>query len=74
MYGKLRRQLGRIEMTNDDSYKMMQAMRQHLGIKVYETDNTTEIVLTFKTNDGKVHQLCNSFKEKTNDYQSNQRK
>lgn len=61
-------------MTNDDSYKMMNAMRKHLGVNVYETDKTLEIVLTFRTNDGKVHQLCNSFKERANDYQSNQRK
>lgn len=58
-------------MTNDDSYKMMEAMRKHLGINVYETGKTTEIVLTFKTNDGKVHQLCNSFKENKNGSNSN---
>jgi hypothetical protein len=52
----------------------MDAMRKHLGVNVYETDNALEIVLTFKTTDGKVHQICNSFKEKKNDYQSNQRK
>jgi hypothetical protein len=57
-------------MINDDSYKMMDAMRKHLGINVYETDKTLEIVLTFKTTDGKVHQVCNSFKEKKNDYRS----
>jgi hypothetical protein len=61
-------------MTNDDSYKMMNAMRRHMGLNVYETDKTLEIVLTFKTTDGKVHQICNSFKEKKDDYQSNQRK
>ena len=61
-------------MINDDRYKMMDAMRKHLGVNVYETDNALEIVLTFKTTDGKVHQICNSFKEKKNDYQSNQRK
>jgi hypothetical protein len=57
-------------MINDDSYKMMDAMRKHLGINVYETDKTLEIVLTFKTTDGKVHQVCNSFKEKKNDFRS----
>ena len=66
-------------MTNDDSYKMMEAMRRHLGRQgvywvyneFYETGKTTEIVLTFKTNDGKVHQLCNSFKENKNGSNSN---
>jgi hypothetical protein len=52
----------------------MDAMRRHMGLNVYETDKTLEIVLTFKTTDGKVHQICNSFKEKKDDYQSNQRK
>jgi hypothetical protein len=61
-------------MINDDSYKMMDAMRRHLGINVYETDKTLEIVLTFKTTDGKVHQVCNSFKEKKDDCRSTQRK
>jgi hypothetical protein len=53
-------------VTNDDSYKMMEALRRHLGINVYETDKTLEIVLTFKTSDGKVHQVCNSFRENKN--------
>lgn len=61
-------------MINDDSYKMMDAMRKHLGINVYETDKTLEIVLTFKTTDGKVHQVCNSFKEKKDEFKSTQRK
>lgn len=61
-------------MTNDDSYKMMEAMRRHLGVNVYETDKTLEIVLTFRTNDGKVHQVCNSFKEKKDEFKSTQRK
>lgn len=61
---KLRKQLERNTMTTDDSYKMLEALRKHLGINVYTTDKTLEIVLTFKTGDGKVHQLCNSFKEK----------
>jgi hypothetical protein len=50
-------------MNVDDSYRMMEGLRKHLGIKVYQTDNTLEIVLTFRTGDGKVHQICNSFKE-----------
>jgi sugar-specific transcriptional regulator TrmB len=29
-------------MTNDDSYKMMDAMRRHMGLNVYETDKTLE--------------------------------
>jgi hypothetical protein len=58
-------------MTNDDSYRMMEALRKHLNLNVYETSKTTEIVLTFKTNDGKVHQVCNSFKENTNGTKSN---
>ena len=53
-------------MTNDDSYKMMEALRRYMRIKVYETDKTVEIVLQFKTEDGRVHQLCNSFMEKSN--------
>jgi hypothetical protein len=53
-------------MTNDDSYKMMEALRRYMRIKVYETDKTVEIVLQFKTEDGRIHQLCNSFMEKSN--------
>ena len=53
-------------MTNDESYKMMEALRRYMRIKVYETDKTVEIVLQFKTEDGRVHQLCNSFMEKSN--------
>jgi hypothetical protein len=52
-------------MTNDDSYKMMEALRRYMRIKVYETDKTVEIVLQFKTEDGRIHQLCNSFREKS---------
>jgi hypothetical protein len=51
-------------MINDDSYHMMAALRRYLKISVYETDNTIEVVLKFKTEDGKLHQLCNSFVEK----------
>jgi len=53
-------------MTNEESYRMMEALRRYLHIKVYETNKTTEIVLLFKTEDGRMHQLCNSFKEKVN--------
>jgi hypothetical protein len=58
-------------MTNDDSYAMLNALRKHLNLKVYKTDKTLEIVLTFKTNDGKVHQVCNSYKENLNAANSN---
>jgi hypothetical protein len=51
-------------MTNDDSYRMMDALRRYLKLKVYETEKTLEIVLQFKTEDGKIHQICNSFTEK----------
>jgi len=51
-------------MTNDDSYKMMEALRRYLRLKVYETNKQIEIVLQFRTEDGKIHQLCNSFMEK----------
>lgn len=53
-------------MTNDESYKMMEALRRYMRLKVYETDKTVEIVLQFKTEDGRIHQLCNSFMEKSN--------
>lgn len=53
-------------MTNDESYRMMEALRRYMRLKVYETDKTVEIVLQFRTEDGKVHQLCNSFMEKVN--------
>jgi hypothetical protein len=51
-------------MTNEESYKMMEAMRRYLRLKVYETDKSTEVVLLFCTEDGRVHQLCNSHMEK----------
>lgn len=54
-------------MTNDDSYKMMQALRRYLRMKVYNNGSDVEVVLSFKTEDGKVHQLCNSYKEKVNE-------
>lgn len=47
-------------MTNEDSYRMMEALRKHLSIQVYEVENKIEIVLKFTTMDGKVHQLCHS--------------
>ena len=51
-------------MTKDDSYRMMEALRRYIRIKVYESDKSLEVVLSFKTEDGNVHQLCNSFMEK----------
>jgi hypothetical protein len=51
-------------MTNDESYRMMEALRRHLLVSLYDFDNKIEVVLKFKTADGKVHQLCNSFVEK----------
>jgi len=60
--------------SNEESYRMMEALRRYMRLKVYETDKTLEIVLTFKTTDGKVHQICNSFKEKKDDFKSTQRK
>ena len=51
-------------MANNDSYLMMEALRRYLKISVYESNNTIEVVLKFKTEDGKLHQLCNSFVEK----------
>jgi hypothetical protein len=52
--------------SNEESYRMMEALRRYLKLKVYETDKTVEIVLQFKTEDGKMHQVCNSFMEKSN--------
>lgn len=57
-------------MTNDDSYKMMQALRRYLRLKVYNNGRDVEVVLSFKTEDGKLHQLCNSFKENVNETNS----
>lgn len=54
-------------MTNDDSYKMMQALRRYLHLKVYNNGKGVEVVLSFKTEDGKLHQLCNSYKENVNE-------
>jgi hypothetical protein len=50
-------------MTNGETYRMMTALRKHLALSVYKFDNTIEVVLKFKTGDGKVHQLCHSFVE-----------
>lgn len=52
--------------SNEESYRMMEALRRYMRLKVYETDKTVEIVLCFKTEDGKMHQICNSFMEKSN--------
>lgn len=47
-------------MTNEESYRMLEALRRHLTINVYEVEGKLEIVLKFTTNDGKVHQVCHS--------------
>lgn len=52
--------------SNEESYRMMEALRRYVRLKMYETDKTVEIVLQFKTEDGKTHQICNSFMEKSN--------
>jgi hypothetical protein len=62
-FGKQRKLYGVI-MTNSETYRMMQALRKHLFISVYDFDNKLEVVLKFKTGDGKVHQVCHSFMEK----------
>ena len=51
-------------MTNADSYRMMEALKTHLKVNVYEVNNMYEVVLSFRTVDGKVHQVCNSYVEK----------
>jgi len=51
---------------NEESYRMMEALRRYMRLKVYETEKTVEIVLQFKTEDGKMHQVCNSFMERHN--------
>lgn len=51
---------------NEESYRMMEALRRYVRLKVYETDKTVEIVLQFRTEDGKMHQVCNSFMERHN--------
>jgi hypothetical protein len=61
--GRLRKLYG-VTMTNDESYRMMEALRRYLQVSLYDFDNKIEVVLKFKTEDGKVHQLCNSFVEK----------
>jgi hypothetical protein len=43
---------------------MMEALRKHLMLSAYEVNGKIEIVLKFKTVDGKVHQICNTFVEK----------
>ena len=42
---------------------MMEALRRHLRVNVYRVDDMLEVVIKFKTEDGKLHQLCNSFVE-----------
>jgi hypothetical protein len=51
-------------MVQSDSYLMMEALRKHLMLSAYEVNGKIEIVLKFKTVDGKVHQICNTFVEK----------
>ena len=42
----------------------MYALRNHLGVRVYEVNGEPEVAITFRTVDGKVHQVCNSHEEK----------
>jgi hypothetical protein len=51
-------------MVQSESYQMMEALRKHLMLSAYEVNGKIEIVLKFKTVDGKVHQICNTFVEK----------
>jgi len=51
-------------MTNADSYRMMEALRTHLKVNVYEVNSGYEVVISFRTVDGKIHQVCNSFVDK----------
>lgn len=48
-------------MINDDSYRLMAALKEHLFLKTYHVGKSVEVVLMFKTQDGKLHQICNSF-------------
>ena len=50
-------------MTNDDSYKMMLALRKHLTVQVLQNKRNIEVILKFTTVDGKVHQVACSHKE-----------
>jgi hypothetical protein len=47
---------------------MLHTLRHHLGVRLYEVDKSLEVVLTFKTKDGKVHQVCNTFVGNRNDF------
>lgn len=47
-------------MTNEESYRMMNALRKHVSVHVYEVEGKLELVLKFTTVDGKVHQICHS--------------
>jgi|TARA_R110000868_G_scaffold271075_2_gene530567 hypothetical protein len=51
-------------MTNDDSYNIMLSLRKYLKIHAYETDKLLEIIIQFKTEDNRIHQLCNCILEK----------
>lgn len=53
-----------MNVINSESYNMMEALRRHLSIKVYEVNGEMEVALSFKTVDGKIHQICNSYNEK----------
>jgi hypothetical protein len=51
-------------MTNEESYRMMMALRQHLVLQVIQNKHQLEVILKFKTADGKLHQIANSHKER----------
>jgi protein-arginine kinase len=51
-------------MTNEESYRMMMALRQHLVLQVIQNKHQLEVILKFKTVDGKLHQIANSHKER----------
>jgi hypothetical protein len=55
-------------MNNSESYQMLHTLQHHLGVRLYEVDKSLEVVLTFKTKDGKVHQVCNTFVGNRNDF------
>lgn len=48
-------------MINNDSYRLMEALRTHLLVNAYKVGDNIEVVLQFRTTDGKIHQLCNTF-------------
>jgi len=51
-------------MTNEESYSMMLALRNHLVLQVIQNKHQVEVLLKFKTVDGKVHQIASSHKER----------